>query len=150
MHRAYLGEIGGAALAGALRTDDTEPLQHEALTLLETLEMATARILAPLLAQPATPAEIAKASDEGRNRANEFDWTGLTAYMAHGLESHIETYRQLREVCPATNRKALDLLVAHEVALKNFGIFYLTQSTSAFAHLHRALTEAEHYLATPH
>lgn len=149
LHRAYLGEIGGAALARALLTIFTEQYQREALAALEALEVATAMIVAPLLQRNPMPAEIAEAEARGRNGAQAFDWPALIDYMAHQLDTYIEDYTRLRDAGRTADHEALELLVAHEVALKNFGQASLVEPTAAVAHLHRAVEAAERYLATP-
>lgn len=147
LHRAYLGEVGGAAFASALRAKDATPVQGDALGLFEALELATGRILAPLLPVPPTPDVMAEAEARGKSRACRTDWAGLIHYAAYRLDIYIEEFRFLWAAAPASEREALALLVAHEVALRDFGRAALTDPADGVTCLRSALAEAEQYLA---
>lgn len=149
LHRAYLGEVGGAAFASALQLEGVTPAQADALRLFEALELATARILAPLLPVPPTCDDMAEAEARGRARAQRTDWAGLIDYAAHELDGYIEEFGLLRDAAPSCEREAIALLVAHEVALRDFGRASLVDPTDGVAWLRSALTNAEQYLAAP-
>ncbi len=123
------------------------PAQADALRLFEALELATARILAPLLQEPPTCDDMAEAEARGRARAQRTDWAGLIDYAAHELDGYIEEFRLLHEAAPSCEREAIALLVAHEVALRDFGRASLIDPIDGLACLRVALAEAEQHLA---
>jgi hypothetical protein len=147
LHRAYLGEVAGAALARSFAERPLNPTERAMCGLIERLETATARIMAPLLSSPPGDGEIDQAALRGKAAANGLDgWTGLVGHTAYGLDRDIGDFAALRDAAPSPHRPSLELLVAHEIALRDFGQAVLAGRPDPSGPLRAAIAAAERHL----
>ncbi|MES2494742.1 MAG: hypothetical protein V4618_01390 [Pseudomonadota bacterium] len=148
LRSAYLGEVAGAAFAQLFGARSVGAGERDICALIERLEIATARILAPLLPMMPDPDEFDDARQRGAAAAERLgDWPALIDYSAHQLTPYVETFSRLRDAAPAEDRPALDLLVTHEIALEDFGRASLTGLDAPAEPLRAALAAAERHLA---
>lgn len=144
---AYLGELAGAAFAETFAAGNRSAAERESCTLIARIEAMTARALAPLLDTPPTRDELDRARRDGEAIAARLDgWAGLIDYAAHGLDGYVDRFRQLRDAAPAHDRPALDLLVDHEVALRDFGTASLAGNDDPDRPLLAAIAAVERHL----
>jgi hypothetical protein len=121
--QAYQGEVlGEAFFAGvADRLDDAEPARK--MRVLATLEQRTKDAVAPALQRAGLPTEpdpemLSLAEALVADTANT-TWEGLLSSVVSVTEQFIPLYRRIGELQPA-EREVADLLVAHELALRDF------------------------------
>ena len=121
--QAYQGEVlGEAFFAGvADHLDDAEPARK--MRVLATLEQRTKDAVAPALARAGLPTEpdpemLSLAEALVADTAGS-TWEGLLSSVVSVTEQFIPLYRRIGELHPAESETA-DLLVAHELALRDF------------------------------
>ena len=120
---AYLAEIEGAAWFAALLVrfgDDDD--KHAKLQILQQLERTTAARLIPLIgAQQAQRLDCASAESRGRALAARIEsWERLVQMLRSDLPPYIARYQALLREAPASERAAVEFLLAHELALQTF------------------------------
>jgi hypothetical protein len=121
--QAYQGEVlGEAFFAGvADHLDDAEAARK--MRVLATLEQRTKDAVAPALARAGLPTEpdpdmVSLAEALVADMANS-TWEGLLSSVVSVTEQFIPMYQRIGELHPA-ERETADLLVAHELALRDF------------------------------
>lgn len=123
---AYRGERAGVViLARLLERAAFTVEERELAELFVSVETMVGDRLAPILERRGLPLDL----DEDRlRRARERGdalggWRDVVTSLGSNLEGHVRTFVALREAASTADRPALDLLVAHEIALMHFGTF---------------------------
>lgn len=144
---AFLGEIAGAALARSFAKRDLAPRERKICGMIERLETMTADILTPLLAAPPSGQDIALAISRGEASGRRLrNWAALVDHAAHALDRYVDEFTLLRDVAPDNDHAVLDLLVSHEIALRDFGKEALAGQTDGSKPLRIAIAATEHHL----
>ena len=121
---AYEGEIGGemisAILADHLAVDDARAVK---LDLLGRLEARVGAALAPIVARlGAGPVDLSRIAEVAWARALSVEsWEALIAQFGPRLDPFVARFEALRAAARPGDEAALSLLVAHELALVEFG-----------------------------
>lgn len=122
---AYEGEIGGEITSAILiRHLAVDAIRAEKLDLLRRLEDRVATALAPIVKRlGATPADPIRIAEDARSRALAIDtWEALIVHFGPQLDAYVKRFEVLRNAARPGDETVLDLLVAHERALIDFGI----------------------------
>jgi hypothetical protein len=121
--KAYQGEVLGELLFGGIAEQLADPDQAAKMKVLATLERRTKEATAPALERAGVSTEpdpemqvMATVLIPG---ALEMTWNDLMATVGPITEQYIPLYQRIGELSPA-ERETADLLVAHEVALREF------------------------------
>ncbi len=121
---AYEGEIGGEITAATLiRHLAVDPVRAVKLDLLRRLEARVGAALAPIVERlGARPADMDRIAAGARDRALAIaDWETLIGHFGPQLQPYVTRFEALRQAARPGDEAALDLLVAHEQALIQFG-----------------------------
>ena len=108
---------------GGFDLGEEEPrLPALALPILQQLERTTAARLIPLIgAQQAQRLDCASAESRGRALAARIEsWERLVQMLRSDLPPYIARYQALLREAPASERAAVEFLLAHELALQTF------------------------------
>jgi len=140
--QAYQGEVLGEALFGAI-ADRLEDADHaHKMRVLATLELRTKEAVAPALERAGISTEPdaemlglaeALAADTEKNT-----WDEVMAAAVSVTGQFIPLYRRIGELSPS-ERETADLLVAHEVAIRDFALAELAGDTATSLHPVHAL-----------
>ena len=121
--KAYQGEVLGELLFGGIAEQLADPDQAAKMRVLATLERRTKEATAPALERAGIPTDpdpemqvMATVLIPG---ALAMTWSDLMATIGPITEQYIPLYQRIGELSPA-ERETADLLVAHEVALREF------------------------------
>jgi hypothetical protein len=121
--RAYQGEVLGELLFGGIAEQIGDPDQADVMRVVATLERRTKEATAPALERAGIPTEpdpemevLATALIPG---ALAMSWNDLMGTIGPITQQYIPLYQRIGELSPA-ERETADLLVAHEVALRDF------------------------------
>ena len=122
---AYIGEIFGDALFGALADAQPDADRREKLRTLQTVEARTATSLRRLVENAGMKLASAepKARDDGRKLAatlDASDWTAFVHLLHDSLPPFVEKFERLRELGGVPVDPALNALVNHERAIQRF------------------------------
>jgi hypothetical protein len=118
--RAYQGEVLGEALFGAIadRLDDAEHARK--MRVLATLERKTKEAVAPALERAGISTDADPAMLELADAlAVDVTWDAFMSATVEITKQYIPLYERIGELSPS-EQAASDLLVAHEVALRDF------------------------------
>ncbi|MCY4130854.1 MAG: hypothetical protein OXG15_16650 [Gammaproteobacteria bacterium] len=120
--QAYQGELWGKAFFERLAaaTDDAE--QRGKWEVLAALEEATRNRIEPLIADAPDPpvANVYRSLESAVEFYEALPWHVAMERMMDILDPAIERFRELLGQAPAEERDAVQILVDHEVALKQF------------------------------
>jgi hypothetical protein len=121
--KAYQGEVLGELLFGGIAEQLADPDQAAKMKVVATLERRTKEATAPALERAGVSTDpdpemqvMATVLIPG---ALEMTWSDLMATIGPITEQYIPLYQRIGELSPA-ERDTADLLVAHEVALREF------------------------------
>jgi hypothetical protein len=121
--KAYQGEVLGELLFGGIAEQIGDPGQAAVMRVVATLERRTKEATAPALERAGVPTEpdpemevLATALIPG---ALAMSWSDLMGTIGPITRQYIPLYQRIGELSPAEQETA-DLLVAHEVALRDF------------------------------
>jgi hypothetical protein len=120
--KAYQGEVLGEALFGRF-ADQIDDEEHKAkMRVLATLERRTKESMAPALERAGLSTEPdpeSLATAEALSAAASSPWKDLLATFEPITSQFCAMYRRIGELDPS-ERETSELLVAHELALRNF------------------------------
>jgi hypothetical protein len=137
--RAYQGEVLGEALFGAIadRLDDAEHARK--MRVLATLERKTKEAIAPALGRAGISTDPDPAMLELADAlAVDVTWAAFMGATVEITKQYIPLYERIGELDPS-EQAASELLVAHEVALRDFAHKELAGDTTASLHAIDAL-----------
>jgi hypothetical protein len=144
--KAYQGEVLGELLFGGIAEQMADPDQAAKMRALATLERRTKEATAPALERAGVPTEpdpemevLAAALLPG---ALAMGWDDLMGTIGPITQQYIPLYQRIGELSPA-ERETSELLVAHEVALRDFASAEVAgdragslEPINALAHMH--------------
>jgi hypothetical protein len=140
--RAYQGEVLGEALFGAIadRLDDAEHARK--MRVLATLERKTKEAVAPALTRAGISTDPDPAMLELADAlAVDVTWAAFMSATVEITKQYVPLYERIGELDPSEHA-ASELLVAHEVALRDFAEKELAgdtttslQAVDALAHM---------------
>ena len=119
---AWQGEQWGKAFFDALADAAGDADQCAKWTVLADLEEATGERLAPLVADAPDGASAAehRSLDAAVAAYSQLPWASAMAQMMTILDPAIERFQTLLDMAPAQDRETMQILLDHEVALKQF------------------------------
>ena len=129
---AWQGEQWGKAFFDLL-AEAADDAEHRAKwQVLADLEQATGDRLAPLVAEDAqSPAEERPSLDAAAAAYAQLRHADAMRQMMTILDPAIERFRRLLDIAPEVDRETVQLLVDHEVALKEFAEQELAGETTS-------------------
>lgn len=120
--KAYQGEVLGEALFGRMADQITDEDHATKMRVLSTLERRTKEAIAPALERAGLSTEPdpdSLSTAEALAGAATTPWSDLLATFEPITSQFCAMYRRIGELDPS-ERDASELLVAHELALRNF------------------------------
>jgi hypothetical protein len=144
--KAYQGEVLGEILFGRMAERYEAPEQSRKLRRLQELERLTREALVPSLTRAGVSTEPDPETVAGAEALADalagISWAEFMGSFEAVTAQYIEVYARIGELDPS-ERSAADLLVAHEVALREFGRLEVAGNTAtsldavnALPHLH--------------
>ena len=120
--KAYQGEVLGEALFGRMADQLDDEVHRTKMRVLAKLERRTKESIAPALERAGLSTEPdpdSLSTAEALAGAASTPWTDLLATFEPITSQFCAMYRRIGELDPS-EKEASDLLVAHELALRNF------------------------------
>jgi hypothetical protein len=123
--KAYQGEVSGEVLFGRLsqRTDDAD--HRHKLEVLRLLEARTRNAMVPAMERNGLPTdpdpEVEHDAETLADAAASLAWSDLLAAFEPITTQFIDLYQRIGELAAGEDRAVAELLVSHEVALREFG-----------------------------
>jgi hypothetical protein len=120
---AYLGEVFGDELFGALADMQPDEKRREKLKTLQTVEARTATSLRRLVGSQVGGDEEQDARVKGRELAARIDpaeWHQFIRGLLDALPAFLEKFERLRDIARQPVDPALTALVNHEKAIERF------------------------------
>ena len=131
--QAYQGEVLGEALFGAIadRLDDDDHARK--MRVLATLEVRTKEAVAPALERAGLStepdAEMLGVAEALAAESEKATWDDIMTAAVSVTGQFIPLYRRIGELSPS-ERETADLLVAHEIAIRDFARAELAGDTA--------------------
>jgi hypothetical protein len=123
--KAYQGEVSGEVLFGRLsqRSDDAD--HRHKLEVLRLLEARTRNAMVPAMRRNGLPTdpdpEVEHDAETLADGAASLGWSDLVAAFEPITTQFIDLYERIGELAAGEDLAVAELLVAHEVALREFG-----------------------------
>ena len=149
---AYEGELIGEVFFAALSDVAGAPDEKSKLRYLAGLETRTAGLLAPLIERYGlTPRPQADLVAEGLRDAAKFaggTWQQLNARFAVDFLPYVDDFIATEGLAPSADRRVMELVTAHEVALVDFAKTEAAGAEDSMRHLLKYVRLLdEHYAA---
>lgn len=152
---SYRGEVRGEALFAALATTFASDGRSGELEVLRDLEHGMAAALRPLLERDGVDG-----GDDDRSRTQgtdaaatvaESSWQEFLGLFEATTSDALDRYRRLRALAATADGPLIDVLVAHEEALREFARCHLSgKASSALEPVRSVLEELETLSGTAH
>lgn len=142
-----IGEIFFVALAeAASAADEKRKLQYMA-----GLEIKTAALLAPLIERHGlTPRPRPELVAEGLRDASKYSggtWQQLNARFAADFLPYVEAFIETEKLAPSADRRVMELVTAHEIALVDFAKDEAAGAVDSKRHLLKYVRSLDEYTA---
>jgi hypothetical protein len=122
--KAYQGEISGEVLFGHLARRAGEDDHRRKLDLLCLLETRTKEALVPTMNRNGLPTDpdpdLVRVANDLATTVESLSWTEFLAAFEPITAQYIALYERICEFADGDDQEAAELLVAHELALREF------------------------------
>jgi hypothetical protein len=126
--KSYQGEVLGEILFGRMAEQTDDPDHARKLRVLSKLERKTKEAMVPSLERAGIPTEpdpdTVQAAEAMADGMGAVSWLELVGSLEPVTTQYAAMYARIGELDPS-ERATADLLVAHELALRSFGVLEL-------------------------